>query len=306
MQNRGYKKVYTLNEAIAEYRQENTCLLAGGTDMLVKAHERERYAEQTILDISELRDCRQITDGETSVEIGAAVTLTEVLRSGVVAKRIPLLGAAVEKLANCQVRNRATLIGNLANGCPAADAIPALMALRATVHVVSVHGERSLPLKDLYCSTPACLRHRGMHVKTCYFANPCEKKLTLAAGEIIASVTIPSQKEQEKWQFYKLTQNRSSALAILNMAARMRTEAGIITEFSLCVGGVFPRPDCLEQYSGEVIGQMPSEALFEAYALQIQKEVEKEENMLADYEYKHRVLPALIVDVCKNMMGENG
>ena len=165
-----------------------------------------------------------IRDEGGRLSVGAAVTLTELLNSRAVRDTASLLWQSASHAANRQVRNRATLAGNLANACPASDCIPALMVLGASVTAQGPEGRREIPLRELFRSCEACLRHAGMQVRTCYFLETATKKLTLRPGELIVSVEVPKQPTEERSLFYKLTENQSAGMAVLNFAMwRWRT-----------------------------------------------------------------------------------
>ena len=297
MQFGGYCRPSTLTEALSLCSQGEAIPFAGGTDLMVKARSRSQYRDKTIVDIGGLAELAGIRDEGGRLCVGAAVTLTELLNSRTVRNAAPLLWQAVSRTANRQVRNRATLAGNVANACPASDCIPALMVLGASVTAQGPEGRREIPLRELLRSCEACLRHAGMRVRTCFFLETATKKLTLRPGELIVSVAIPRQHTEERSLFYKLTENQSAGMAVLNFAmAGALGSDGRITAFRVCPGGVFPRPRCFPEGENPVIGQLPERVRFAEAAREIAEAMGSEEHTLADYGYKSRVLPEIIQD----------
>lgn len=297
MQFGGYVRPATVAEAVALYAQGGCVPFAGGTDLMVKARSRTQYRDRTMLDLGGLPELSFLREEGDQLSVGAAVTLTELLRSEIVERCTPLLRQAVSHVANRQVRNRATLAGNAANACPASDCIPALTVLGASVTVLGPEGRRKVLLTDLFRSCEACLRHEGMQVRTCFYPETAVKKLTLRPGELIVSVEIPKQPTRERSLFYKLTENRSSGMAVLNfaMAGALGAE-GKITAFRVCPGGVFPKPRCFPEGESPLLGRLPDRTLFAQAAGEIACALAAEREALAGCEYKSRVLPELIQD----------
>lgn len=305
MQIKDYFRAETLEEAIKQYEKGGSILLAGGTDLMVKAKGKSIYGDKILVDISGLSELKNIgKDDKKNLHIGAAVTLSELLDSAVIQREFPLLYQAADNVGNCQIRNRATLAGNAANACPAADCIPALMVMDAEIHTISSEGRRVIPIADLYRECRACLRHEGMHVRTCFYGNPAEKKLTLKPGEIIEEIVIPERKNEEKHYFFKLSENRSAGLGIMNIAmVGALDREGKIMNIRVCLGGIFPKPVCMDAYNLILIGQRPSEEKYSEYALQISREIEKEKSILADYEYKKTAAPSIVKEGLAEIFG---
>ncbi len=315
MQIKDYIKAESLTEAYQEYRKGDRILFAGGTDLMVKASGKNSYKDLVFLDISNIADLKKIKNKpaeneknrETEqmnqteynaaevIKIGSAVTLTELLEEPLIQKKIPLLWNAISHVANTQVRNRATLTGNLANACPASDCIPALMMLHARVRIGNGTEVRTAEIQDMFQDCKACLRHEGMLVRTCFYANPSAKKLTLQPGEIIEEIEIPVQDSLQRTYFYKLTPNRSSDMATLNLAMIGELdEQGKIKAVDFCMGGVFPRPVCHKNLEEILLGKIPDEKAFREYAEAAGKLLEGEEKLLADYSYKRQAVPGMI------------
>nr|MCR4871374.1 FAD binding domain-containing protein [Atopobiaceae bacterium] len=197
-------------------------------------------------------------------------------------------------------RNRATIGGNVVNACPASDVIPALMVLGARVRTTA----RELPLDGFFRACPACLRHEGMLVRTCYFPDAAAKKTVLEPDELVVSLVVPAPPEGARWLFHKLTRTQGIGLARLNIALLNPVKGtgnltekpmdpvkgtGYLTEKPLykiaaSVGGLFPKPCVLHVSSPE-----------DARA-QLAEKIAAECAALVDYDYKSRVAPALLAD----------
>lgn len=141
--------------------------VAGGTDVMVEVNFGRRRPTAT-LDLTRVPELREWRDHDDHVVIGAGVPFTELLdRLG---ERAPALTGAVRTVGSPQIRNRATLGGNLATASPAGDTLPVLVAAGAEIHVESVHGARVIPAPE-------------------FFVGP--KRTVLSHGELIRAVRMP-------------------------------------------------------------------------------------------------------------------
>ncbi len=270
-------------------------IFAGGTDLMVKGRERNWYEQHTFLDIGQIEALKLLRKEGNWLVIGAGVTLSELISSPAAQSAAPLLCQAAEHVASCQVRNRATLAGNAANACPASDCIPALLVLGAEAAVRSLKGVREVPLLHLYRECKACLKHEGMHVRTCYFPDPSRKKLYLEKGEWIESIRIPIQGPEDRYFFYKLTKNRSSEMAVVNVAINLKWQQETEGYEALtCVGGMFPKPCLLGRGAGIRFGTDNTKEAVRAYAENCRREMESVKGLLTGYDYKQRTAGYLI------------
>ncbi|MEA1953575.1 MAG: FAD binding domain-containing protein [Campylobacterota bacterium] len=161
---------------IAEY--PDFLIMCGNTDIALQLKKQKTV--NGIIDISSLNELHYIKIASNTMHIGALTTITDILENSEVQMHLPLLIAVAEVFASHQIRNLATLGGNIANASPSADFTAALLALNATVTLGSVEGERVIDLEDLFCGY----------------------KCTKLNHEIILSITIPLQ--EHLW-YYRRT-----------------------------------------------------------------------------------------------------
>ena len=135
-------------------------LLCGSTDITVNL--KKKHPVEGLIDISKVEELRFIKKEDERVEIGALTTVSELLENEKIRHSVPLLHRASEQFASHQVRNMATLGGNIANASPASDFTTVLMALNATVTLGSLKGERTLPLEALLCGYKCTKLHHEM------------------------------------------------------------------------------------------------------------------------------------------------
>lgn len=185
----------TVREALRMLRDEGPLTpLAGCTDVYVGLNFGTLPAKR-FLDLWPLDALRTIHLSGNVLSIGALATYTEILRSALVRRRIPILAAAAREIGGVQIQNRGTLGGNIANGSPAGDSLPVLAVADATLLLASAAGERRVPFRSFY---------------TGY------RKSVLRSDELIAAVEIP-RVEGRQW-FRKVGTRAAQAISKVVMA----------------------------------------------------------------------------------------
>jgi len=153
-----------LTEALAELAEHpDAVLVAGSTDWGVELNIRHARAPHTIA-VDRLAELRTLEVADDGVDIGAALTLSEIERG--LAGRVPLLAEMFPQFASRLIRNGATLGGNLGTGSPIGDSLPALLALRASLVLASSEGEREVALADYFTGYRQTVRTPGELIKT--------------------------------------------------------------------------------------------------------------------------------------------
>jgi CO/xanthine dehydrogenase FAD-binding subunit len=173
----------------------NTTILAGGTDYY-PAHVGKPLRED-ILDVSAIRGLRGISEGPDQWRIGATTTWTDLIE----AELPPVFDAlklAAREVGGIQIQNRGTLAGNLCNASPAADGIPALLALDAQVELASTAGTRRMALEQFVLSN---------------------RRTALRQGELATAVIVPKPRCAARSHFLKLGARRYLVISIVMVAA---------------------------------------------------------------------------------------
>ncbi len=146
-------------------------VLAGGTDLLVQIRS-DVLSPALVVDIKRISETRTIKEEAGGFRIGAAVTGAELKEHAALKKAWPGVVEAANLIGSTQVQGRASLGGNLCNGSPAADSVPAMIAASAVASVVGPSGRRELKVEDIMLAP---------------------RKLALQKGEIIASFLLPKR-----------------------------------------------------------------------------------------------------------------
>ncbi len=205
--------------------------VAGGTDLFAAGGPELRDSPMEFL----LNDA-SLTGIETAdgwVRLGAAVTVSRLMTSGVFDGMGDLQGS-MRLVSSAQVRNRATIGGNIVNASPIGDLAIILLALRATIETRrGPGGSRRLPLRDLYLGY---------------------KDLDLRQGEIISAVSFPVPEPSRGLSFEKVSMRRRLDIASVNSAAAIMVSEGTIREADISAGGVAPVPLFLSDTSAMLAG----------------------------------------------------
>lgn len=185
-----------LHELLA-LRGKEAKLLAGGTDLLVNV--RAGVAKPAlVIDVKRVQGFKGIEwDRGLGLVIRPAVTINEVLADRVVNERFPLLAACAHDLASYQVRNRATVIGNVVNASPCSDMAPALLCLGARAVLSSKRGERELPFAQFFTGV---------------------KRTVLLPDEILERIVVPASSSGARGSYKKLKRINGHDLGIVGVA----------------------------------------------------------------------------------------
>ncbi|HOX42538.1 MAG TPA: FAD binding domain-containing protein [Myxococcota bacterium] len=225
-------------EDVAEmlWAEGPTCaLVAGGTDLLVRAPRPERTLW---LDISRCAELAGIgLDAQGRLRVGALACHQEVVEHPLVRRHARLLGLACASVGSLQIRNRGTLGGNLGNASPAADTLPALVCLGASVRLVARQGAREVPVSELYTGP-------GQTV--------------LRPDELIESVRVPLRRGRAAACFKKAGQRKGMCCSKASVALDARVRPGLrLVDVRVAMGAVAPT----------VLGVPAAEALLEGQRL---------------------------------------
>ncbi|MCK0111052.1 FAD binding domain-containing protein [Ornithinimicrobium sp. F0845] len=205
-------------------------LLAGATDAGVERNLRH-HRPPLVLAIDRVDELRDLRVEAESVEIGAALTLSEIERG--LAGRVPLLEELFPQFASRLIRNTATLGGNLGTGSPIGDAAPVLLAMDASLLLASAEGEREVPLADYFTGYRQSVRQ---------------------PGELIRSVRVPLPAAPDA-AFYKIAKRRFDDISSVAVAIAMRLEDGAVAAVRIGLGGVAATPIRATATEEALVGQ---------------------------------------------------
>ncbi|MDR2734915.1 MAG: FAD binding domain-containing protein [Spirochaetota bacterium] len=178
-------------------------ILAGGTDLLVNIRAG-LITPKALVNIKKTAGLDTFAfHPDRGLEIGPAVTINQLITNTEIARRYPLLEQCAEMLASYQLRNRATVIGNIVNASPSADMAPALLCYRAKLTLTSKRGSRKVGIAEFFTGV---------------------KKTVLAADEIVEKITIPASEADGKGGYAKLKRIKGHDLGIVGVALHKKQD----------------------------------------------------------------------------------
>ncbi|SDB17884.1 FAD binding domain-containing protein [Belnapia rosea] len=237
----------TLDEAVAAFAaaQGAARILAGGTDLLVQMRAGV-VRPGLIVDIKKIGEMTEIAETpEGGFRIGAAVpgaTLAEHPRFG---KAWPGVLEAINLIGSKQVQGRASPGGNLCNGSPAGDSVPAMIAAGAVVTIQGPQGRRTIPVE----AVPA-----GPH------------RTSLAPGEILVSFTLPPRPAGASDAYLRMIPRTEMDIAVVGLGASLTLKDGVVTDARIGLGAVAPTVLLVEEAAKALIGSRLDDAALEAAA----------------------------------------
>jgi len=215
-----YVRVGSLAELGNALGRDGATLIAGGTDLMVKMRAGS-VRPRLLVDISRVDELREVSMHPSGLTIGSAALVAEVLASPTVSTNYPLLATVLRSLGSTQIRNRATLGGNLANASPAADSPLALLAYDARVTLAGAGTERTLPLHE-------------------FFLGP--GRTALRRGEYIRSIDLPTPRTDWDVFFHKVGRRRALTIAITSVAGLIALRGRAVVDVRVTAGSVAPTP----------------------------------------------------------------
>ena len=209
----------TLAEASRLFAEAHAQLLAGGTDLVIGM---KAYTEtpESVISLQKIPGLTGITtEADNSISIGAMTKVREVELSGDIQQHHTALAEGASEIGSIQIRNLATIGGNIAHASPAADTVAGLLVVDAQVDIASADGERSVPIDEL-------------------FTGPGQT--VLAPGEIITRFRLPSPASGSHYIKHKIREVMD--LAFIGVAAAINIDNGTITDARIGLAAVAPTP----------------------------------------------------------------
>tara|TARA_B110000305_G_C19422309_1_gene631595 strand:+ start:592 stop:1449 length:858 start_codon:yes stop_codon:yes gene_type:complete len=223
-----------------------TRFLAGGTDVLVQLRA-DIVTPDVLIDIKkipEVGDILQNSDG--GWRIGAAVPGAQLNEHKDLKAQWPGVVEAMDLIGSTQVQGRATLVGNLCNGSPAADSVPALIAAGASVTVVSANGSREVLVEDIPHSPG---------------------KTVLEKGELISAVNLPARNTNGGDAYLRLIPRTEMDIAVVGCAVNLSVKEGIVSDARISLGAVTAKVTLVKEAADAIIGTTLDEKALAALSL---------------------------------------
>nr|WP_281375570.1 xanthine dehydrogenase molybdopterin binding subunit [Haloferula luteola] len=257
----------TLAEALSlKANFPDALFVAGATELAVLFNKRA-LRPAALISLENIAELKRIETSDSHWHVGAGAPLTDV--EDALANEFPILTELWPQFASRQIRHRATLGGNLATASPIGDTAPALLALDASLTLVSRNGSRTLPLSDFFVAY---------------------RKTQLQDGELILSINIP-RRQLGTAHFFKVARRRELDISIVSAAIRIAQDGnGRITDARLAFGGVAPTPIRARKTESALLGLSESAARSENILSLLATEFAPISDARASATYRHQLI----------------
>ncbi|MCS7110029.1 MAG: FAD binding domain-containing protein [Candidatus Caldarchaeum sp.] len=212
----------TVEEAleILDEHKGSIRVLAGGTDLILQLR-KSTSIDGKLLNIFSLDELRYIKYEDERVKIGALTDFNTIAESAIVQKHAPVLADAARWIGSIQILNKASIGGNIVNASPAADSLPALYVLEATLTLQTRKTKRQVPISEFY---------KGY------------KKLDIHPNELLVEISFNSVKENQIGMFFKHGLRQGDAISVVNGAVLLEVTPGshVVRDARIALGAVAP------------------------------------------------------------------
>lgn len=230
-----YERPHSLDMALGFLAADagRVAVLAGGTDLIVQMQAAVRQPD-LVIDIKAIPELMAITERDGGFEIGAGVSGGRLLDHPGLNAAWPGLIEATSLIGSTQIKSRATLVGNLCNGSPAADSVPALIAADAVATVMGPMGTRRVPVEDIPVGPG---------------------KTSLGSGEIIVSLRLPARATRSSDCYLRMTPRTEMDIAVVGAGVSLTFDsAGLCIEARVAIGAVAPTARLVPDAGSVLVG----------------------------------------------------
>jgi xanthine dehydrogenase small subunit len=259
-------------------------IVSGGTDLGVQINKGS-LAPRTVLSTAALTELRELSISDKCITVGSCVSLTELQTAA--ARALPEYAAMLELFGSPQIRNAATLGGNIANGSPIADTLPALFVLNAEVELAGTDARRRVNIHSFYSGY---------------------KTSVVAADELISRVFIPLPAAGEVIRLYKVSKRKDLDIASFTAAFWIKRTGRFIDDVRVAYGGVGPKILRLPRTEAYLKGREVTEARFDSARAIAVSEVTPISDVRGSAEYRSQlagnILRKLYFDLKSSQEGQ--
>ncbi len=249
-------------------------VIAGGTDIYVQQGDIIPDSQVTLLNHSWVREMKGIRICNRQIHIGALTTFAEFATHPKIIKLIPDIQTYVQQIASWQIRNRATLGGNIVAASPLGDGSIMLLGLESLLVLKKGVERRILPMKDFFLGY---------------------KKTAKKPGEILTEIVIPIPSLPTKFNFEKISKRQYLDCAIVNSAMKVRCEGDIIREIAVSMGGVSAIPLLLKQTSAYFLDKKLSVKTIQGVFPVLQQEISPISGVHGSADYKRLLARQVLI-----------
>jgi len=279
-----YFQAASVEEAAQALKDGEGKILAGGTDLVVQLKQGKLHPRR-VIDITRIPPLRRLKEENGQIVLGAGVTFQELITSSLIQQRSFPLVQMASQMGSLQIRNVATLGGNMANGSPSADSLVPLLAFGTTVTLQSTRGSRETALSALLEAPPG--------------------RVSLPPDEIIVEIRFPRPAPNARSIFLKLGRRNALNIARLSLCAILTLDSNRrIATAAVAVGSASPHPVRVSTAEKLLNGSPMSPQLLEEGVEEISRSVARSLGKRASAPYKSLAIRGLAreaLEYCFNL-----
>lgn len=277
MENFVYFKPQTLKECVSLLEEyPDAAILSGGTDLIIQMREGLRVPPQ-VIDIKHIPELHGIKVSPDEIFIGASVTMSQVYDHPELQAKVPYLCEAVRRVGSIQIRNRATIAGNLVNASPLADSATPLLILNAVVHTYGPEGTRQIPLTEFFVFV---------------------RKTVLKPNEVVTGITF-NPSELDAGLFIKLARRSEVDLSTVCLSVGRKEK-----QYRVAFGSVAPTPLRLYEVEQFLDGKDLTLDVRKEAAMIARQTVSPISDVRASKEYRLDMVANLLEDALEQLQKE--
>lgn len=267
-----------LSGLVSEY--PDATILAGGTDVGLWVTKMHKELDVVIY-LGAVEELKRVTDDEDRIEIGAGVSVSDGM--GILAEHFPDMGELFRRFASVQIRNSGTIGGNIANGSPIGDSMPALIAAGAKLVLGSRERERTMPLED-------------------YFID--YGKQDRQPGEFVAKIIVPKPPENLRYRSYKLSKRFDQDISAVCACFGITVASGVVEDARIAYGGMAATPKRAAAAEAALVGQPWTAESVEAAMTAMEQDFAPISDMRASADYRLMAAKNLLMKAFVEMTEE--
>jgi xanthine dehydrogenase FAD-binding subunit len=282
-----YSRAQSVEEAVKLLAADPEAkIIAGGSDVLIRLHEGSTDF-RSLVDINGLAALKEITEeADGTVRIGCLATFSEIMASDIVNKRVPVIAEAAATVGGPQLRNMATMGGNICAGVPCADSAGALLVLEADLVIRGVDGECVVPLV-------------GFHLGP--------NRVALKQGDVLLMFRIrPENYKGFGAAYYKYSMRDAMDIATIGCTAAARLDGDKIAELRLAFSVAAPKPLRCEAAEKAAVGKPLSEETLKTIRDAAEKDVNPRDSWRATKKFRLHVIRTLTQRVVRQAVERAG
>lgn len=275
-----YFRPAAVAEAVEALRREGAAVVAGGTDLMISLREGA-FTGDRLVDVTGIEEMRRLAPEGDFISIGAAVKIEELRRNPLTREKLPALALAADVFAGQQVRNMATIGGNVGHAAPCGDTHPPLILYDGFGEVAGPEGRALRPVTGL-------------------FAGP--ERSALQPGELVVRFRLKPE-AATLVDFQKIGRRKDLAISRVSLAVLVNVgDGGTIDRCKIVLGACMPTTRRMPRTEAALVGQKPGRALFREAAALMASEMIATTGRRASIVYKEPAIQGLLLRMLEPLL----